>query len=39
MNRPISTKEIESISKNLPEKRTPGSEVLTGEFKQIFKEK
>ena len=39
MNRPISTKEVESISNNLPEKRAPGSEGLTGEFKQIFKEK
>ena len=38
MNRPITSTEIEIVTKNLSTNQSPGSDVYTGEFYQTFRE-
>ena len=37
-NRPITSTEIETMTKNLTKNRSPGPDGFTGEFYQIFRE-
>ena len=38
MNNPFTSTEIESMIKNLPKNKSPGSDGFTGELYQIFRE-
>ena len=37
MNRPITSNENETVTKNLPTNKSPGPEGFTGEFYQTFR--
>lgn len=38
LNKPIPSKEVESVTKNLPTKKNPGPDSISGKFNQTFKE-
>ena len=38
MNRPLTSTEIETVIKNLPTNKSPGTEGFTGKFYQTFRE-